>query len=75
MKIFFSLLDYTPPNFHQYHQLLVNNQSIPLDFFSYLKNANVSQLGMDINLTTALYSETTNPELLFDETKTIKKQK
>lgn len=36
---------------------------------------NVSQLDAGKNLTTVLYSKTTKPEILFDETKTLKKQK
>ena len=41
-------------------------------FFELLKNDNVSQLGMDKNLTTALYSKTRKPAFIFDETKTPK---
>ena len=38
-----------------------------------LKKANVTQLVMGENPTTALYSETTKAENFFDEKKTIKK--
>ena len=40
-----------------------------------LKNANVLQLGMSKNPTTALYSEITKAEFFTDKTKTIKKAK
>lgn len=36
---------------------------------------NALQLGMGKNLTTALYSENTKPENIFDETKTAKNAK
>ena len=40
-----------------------------------LNNANVSSLGVSKNPTTALYSETAKPEIVFIETKTIKMAK